>query len=57
MGAEQSSSRSNGAAGRNATAPRKTCYYEVMGLDRSATDDEYGLLHRVRHTPRPAHPR
>lgn len=40
MGAEQSSSRSNGAAGRNATAPRKTCYYEVMGLDRSATDDE-----------------
>ncbi|KAL8289821.1 hypothetical protein RB597_001453 [Gaeumannomyces tritici] len=40
MGAEQSSSRANGAAGGNAAAPRKTCYYEVMGLDRSATDDE-----------------
>ncbi len=39
MGAEQSSTRAagGGPAGRS---PRKTCYYELLGLDRQATDDE-----------------
>ena len=38
MGAEQSSTR--GAAAAN-DAPQKTDYYELLGLDFKATDDEY----------------
>jgi hypothetical protein len=36
MGAEQSSER--GANGDTV----KRCYYEVLGVERTATDDEYG---------------
>lgn len=39
MGAEQSSSR-NGAQTPAATAVRKTCYYELLGLDRQVADEE-----------------
>jgi hypothetical protein len=38
MGAEQSSSRHDSAA-QDGTAV-KTCYYEVLAVDRQATDDE-----------------
>jgi DnaJ family protein A protein 5 len=37
MGAQQSSGRDNTQNG----APVKTCYYEVLGIDRHATDDEW----------------
>ena len=37
MGAEQSSGRDTSA--RNGEAV-KTCYYEVLGIDRHATEDE-----------------
>lgn len=42
MGAQQSSSggSSSGAAGDSVTAVRKTCYYEVLGVDRAAEDAE-----------------
>lgn len=40
MGAEQSSTR--GSASQD-DAPKKTDYYELLGVDRQATDDEYGL--------------
>lgn len=41
MGAEQSSNRP--ANGQNSnTVVRKTCYYELMGIERTATEDEYG---------------
>ncbi len=36
MGAQQSSSRDNAQNG----TPGKTCYYEVLGVDRHAIDDE-----------------
>ncbi|KAL2024833.1 hypothetical protein VTK56DRAFT_5654 [Thermocarpiscus australiensis] len=36
MGAEQSAPRGGAAV----AATRKTCYYEVLGVDRQATDDE-----------------
>ena len=39
MGAEQSSSR-NGAGGKDA-GPVKRDYYEVLEIDRQASDDEY----------------
>jgi DnaJ family protein A protein 5 len=39
MGAEQSSTR--GASDQNKSEPvRKTCYYEVLGIERTATEDE-----------------
>ena len=37
MGAEQSSP---GSVPRPADAAVKTCYYEVLGVDRQATEDE-----------------
>lgn len=37
MGAEQSTPRDGQAA---ASTVRKTCYYEVLGVDRQAADDE-----------------
>jgi hypothetical protein len=36
MGAEQSAPRD----GRAAAAPRKTCYYELLGVERTATEEE-----------------
>ena len=38
MGAEQSSSRNASTAQDEATV--KTCYYDLLGVDRGATDDE-----------------
>jgi len=38
MGAEQSSGRDPNA---NASDAVKRCYYEVLGVERSATGDEY----------------
>ncbi len=43
MGAEQSSSRADRPPAAVATV-RKTCYYEVLGVDRAAGDDEYVKL-------------
>lgn len=40
MGAEQSSSRAGTANQSTYTAPRKKCYYEVLGVERQASDDE-----------------
>lgn len=37
MGAEQSSARE---AGSNDGAPKATCYYELLGVERTATDEE-----------------
>jgi DnaJ family protein A protein 5 len=37
MGAEQSSQRSGG---NQAAVERKTCYYELLGVDREASDEE-----------------
>lgn len=37
MGAEQSSQR---GGGDQAAVARKTCYYELLGVDRQASDDE-----------------
>ena len=39
MGAEQSSARNGGAAPTTST-PRKTCYYELLGIEHQATEDE-----------------
>ncbi|TLD17724.1 uncharacterized protein PgNI_00432 [Pyricularia grisea] len=39
MGAEQSSNRSANGQSAN-TVVRKTCYYELMGIERTATEDE-----------------
>lgn len=38
MGAQHSSGRDTEAPGEEAV---KTCYYEVLGVERHATDDEY----------------
>jgi hypothetical protein len=38
MGANQSSSQ--GDAGPTNQAPTKTCYYDLLGVERLATDDE-----------------
>jgi hypothetical protein len=38
MGADQSTTRNSGES--VATAARRTCYYEVLGVDRQAGDDE-----------------
>lgn len=43
MGANQSydSGRSNGhTGGGRSSGTMKTCYYEVLGVDRQATEDE-----------------
>lgn len=37
MGAEQSAPR---GGSNQTTTPRKTCYYELLGVDREATDEE-----------------
>lgn len=39
MGAQQSSTRGDDA-GAGAAPVRKTCYYELLSVDRQATDDE-----------------
>lgn len=39
MGAEQSAPRAGGQASA-AVLERKTCYYEVLGVDRQAADTE-----------------
>ncbi len=39
MGAQQSSGRNTDTPGRESV---KRCYYEVLGVERHATDDEYG---------------
>jgi DnaJ family protein A protein 5 len=38
MGAQQSSGRDSDAPGSKVV---KRCYYEVLGVERHATDDEY----------------
>lgn len=40
MGAEQSSPRDGGGAQGNVGGAVKTCYYEVLGIDRKASEDE-----------------
>lgn len=40
MGAQQSSQEGAGTADTTATLSRKTCYYEVLGVERSAADAE-----------------
>ncbi|CAK7208808.1 hypothetical protein SCUCBS95973_000235 [Sporothrix curviconia] len=44
MGAEQSSSRGAGALAASAT--QKTCYYELLSVERTATDDEIKKAYR-----------
>ena len=42
MGANQSSDASNNnGPGRRAPGEMKTCYYELLGIDRQASEDEY----------------
>lgn len=38
MGAEQSAPRDNGQ--KASVTPQKTCYYELLGIDRQVTDEE-----------------
>lgn len=38
MGAQQSSEQSDASG---AAPAAKTCYYDLLGVERSATDDEY----------------
>lgn len=40
MGAEQSSSVRQETGGSAEGAVRKTCYYEVLGIERQASEDE-----------------
>ncbi|KAB5518792.1 hypothetical protein GE09DRAFT_513465 [Coniochaeta sp. 2T2.1] len=45
MGAEQSSPRDGGGAAENA-GPRKTCYYELLDIERQANEDEIRKAYR-----------
>ncbi|KAH7157236.1 hypothetical protein EDB81DRAFT_419038 [Dactylonectria macrodidyma] len=47
MGAQQSSEHGNASGVSNATAT-KTCYYDLLGVDRQATDDEIKKAYRRR---------
>ncbi|KAH8592227.1 C2H2 finger domain-containing protein [Bisporella sp. PMI_857] len=47
MGAEQSSPRGD-ASGHTNTLPKKTDYYELLGIERSATEDEIKRAYRRR---------
>lgn len=40
MGANQSTGRGGGGD----TQQVKRCYYELLDVDRQATDDEYGIV-------------
>lgn len=44
MGAQQSTGQGNDANADNGLT--KTCYYELLGVARDATDDEYTDDHR-----------
>lgn len=41
MGAEQSAPRGSTT---QAPAPQKTCYYELLGVERDAADEEYVVM-------------
>jgi hypothetical protein len=43
MGANQSSSQGGSAA--TSQTPSKTCYYDLLGVDRLATEDEQVYQH------------
>ena len=40
MGAEQSSARDSAGAQGHPPSVAKACYYEVLGVDRQASDEE-----------------
>jgi hypothetical protein len=44
MGAEQSSARDSAGAQGPPPSVAKTCYYEVLGIDRLASDEECVFL-------------
>lgn len=46
MGATQSST---GAQPDNGTAVAKTCFYEILGLEKDAADTEYVYCTDIRH--------
>ena len=50
MGANQSAPGSEargGGAGSSNGADVKTCYYDLLGLERQATDEEWALHHEL----------
>lgn len=52
MGAEQSSTRGASTAASD-SSPKKTDYYQLLGVDRTATDDESVLFPLPLGTPVP----